>query len=148
MSGIWFELIVDTNVALSTVLAQSLSGKAIALLDSVADGQRIAHVPDLFFAELASGLATQVKHPKINLDRTEAVEYLRDINALPWVVTPCRQLAGAALEIAGLHKISSYDAMYVALSERIGVPFVTGDKKLQHNLSNTNYRIVAIDDVL
>lgn len=148
MSDLLTGLVLDANVALATVLAQPSSAQATALLDSIADGLCVAFVPDLFFAEIASALSIQVKHPKTKLDRAEALDYLGDINALPWSITSCRQLASEAAVLACAHKISAYDAMYVALSERMGAPLVTGDKKLVNSLAGARYNVVWIEDAM
>lgn len=38
--------------------------------------------------------------------------------------------------------------MYVALSELVGAPLVTGDKKLVNSLAGTRYNIVWIEDAV
>ena len=46
-----------------------------------------------------------------------------------------------ALPIALTHAISAYDACYVALAQRLSVPFVTADQALVRKLAGTSYAV-------
>lgn len=51
------------------------------------------------------------------------------------------ELMATALEMAVSHTISAYDACYVALAQRLNVPFITADEKLIHKLSHSTYQV-------
>lgn len=148
MSVLQAHFVMDANVAIAAMYVHPLSEPANAVLDLLADDLHVAHVPDLLFAEVANALVRLVRHPKTNLDQAFALNRLNDLQQLPLIVSPCKSLSHFATEIACAHRISAYDAMYVALSERIGAPLVTGDKKLVNLLAGTRYNIIWIEDAV
>jgi len=59
-------------------------------------------------------------------------------------VTPTASLATEALKIAIEHRVSSYDAFYVALAAHFRVPLITADAKLvQAVVPNYDVRSLA-----
>jgi len=52
---------------------------------------------------------------------------------------------GRALEIACLHSVTAYDACYIALAERNGVPLLTADTRLAEALSGGSFKIVTLE---
>jgi len=51
---------------------------------------------------------------------------------------PTRELVSEALALAVAHRITAYDATYVALSRRLSLPLVTADEALVHRLEGTS----------
>lgn len=140
--------ILDANVALAAIHVHPMSEPAYAVLALLADDFHVAHVPDLFFAEVSNALVQLIRHPQTKLDKTIGLNRLNDLRQLPLNITACKQLSQSATEIACAHRISAYDAMYVALSELVGAPLVTGDKKLVNSLAGTRYNIVWVEDAV
>jgi predicted nucleic acid-binding protein len=56
---------------------------------------------------------------------------------MPLFRTPTYDLTVAALPIAVTYDITAYDACYVALAQRLGIPLVTADQKLHGKLAGT-----------
>ena len=49
-----------------------------------------------------------------------------------------------ALQLAVAHGMTAYDACYVALAQRNGIPLVTADEKLVRLLAGTPYLVEAL----
>lgn len=127
--------IVDANVALQLVLNQELTDSASALFDRVVtDDPLQIHVPDLFFAEITNVLTLQTRLGKPRLLAEQANAALQYLRLLPFVITENYVLSPRALELAILHRLNGHDAIYVALAEKLDLPFVTADRKLVHAL--------------
>jgi predicted nucleic acid-binding protein len=47
----------------------------------------------------------------------------------------------AALSIAVSYDITAYDACYIALAQRLGIPLITADQKLQAKMAGTAYAV-------
>lgn len=148
MSLLQAHFVLDANVALAAIHVHPMSEAANAVLALLADDLHVAHVPDLFFAEVSNALVLLIRHPQTKLDQTVALNRLNDLRQLPLSITECKALSHSATEIACAHRISAYDAMYVALSERMSAPLVTGDKKLVNSLAGARYNIVWIEDAV
>jgi predicted nucleic acid-binding protein len=64
------------------------------------------------------------------LTRAEARQETRRFLALGLRLSGDRGLINAALDLSLAYRISLYDAAYVALAQRLGVPFITADQPL------------------
>jgi predicted nucleic acid-binding protein len=141
-------IVLDANVAIAAIHVHPLSDKAIALFDLLIDNFHHGYVTDLFFAEVTSTLTFLSRHPRVRLDRTLVLQHLDDLVKMPFSVTACKQLTPSAAVIAMTHKISGYDAMYVALAETIGAPLITADRKLLNSLAQSKHEIVWLGDAV
>lgn len=140
--------IVDANVALQLVLKQELTDSASALFDRVvADDPLQMHVPDLFFAEITNVLTLQTRLGKPRLLAEQAYAALQYLRLLPFAVTGNHALGPRALELAMLHRLNGYDAIYVALAEKFDLPFITADNKLVNALKGYPGDIRWLGDV-
>ena len=61
--------------------------------------------------------------------------------------TPTADLATDALQIALAHVISAYDACYVALSRRLGLPLITADDALLRKLASSPFAVKRLADL-
>jgi predicted nucleic acid-binding protein len=130
-----FHCVVDASVAVKLFLAEPLAAEAIALFGLLTDPVISFHVPDLFYVECANifwkyvqrGLATS----------SQASGYLSALKALPLQRTPTFDLVDDALALAVNQGITAYDACYVSLAQRLGLPFITADQKLVNKLAAT-----------
>lgn len=129
MSSKSLACVVDANVALKLFFDQPLSDKADALFAHLAtDPHTRLYVPDFFYAECASAFAKYVR--VAGYSAASAKQDMADLLALSLHVTPTASLATEALKIASEHRVSGYDAFYVALSAHFNVPLITEDEKL------------------
>lgn len=136
--------VVDANVVLKLFFAQPLSLQADALFARLeTDAQARFYVPDFFYAECASALANYVRLAKYGAAR--AKQDMIDLHALALRVTPTADLAVHATEIAITHRISGYDAFYVALTVQVNAPLITADEKLVRAMGD-KYEVQSLAD--
>jgi predicted nucleic acid-binding protein len=69
---------------------------------------------------------------------------LATLAALALQRLPITSLVADALAIAANHRISAYDASYVAASHRLGVPLITADSKLVTKMAGTAYVVLDL----
>jgi len=82
--------------------------------------------PELLDAEALHSLRRMSRNGEIRSDHAE--QTLVEILSAPILRTAHRPLAGRAWQLR--HAITAYDALYVALAERLNIPLVTCDAKL------------------
>jgi predicted nucleic acid-binding protein len=114
-------VVVDAS-ALTEVL--TAARPSIELRRRIELNQTVA--PDIIDLEVPSVLRRLLRHGKLGAAKADrAIKLLADA---PISRSPHRTLIGRVWELR--HSIAAYDAAYVALSERLGVPLITCDKKL------------------
>ena len=126
--------VVDASTAVKLYLTEPLAAEAAAL-SAPLSGRPPAdfHVPDLFYVECANVFWKQVR--KGTLTAAEAALYDTKLHGIPLLRTPTYELTATALPIATTYDITAYDACYVALARRLGIPLVTADQKLHNRLA-------------
>jgi predicted nucleic acid-binding protein len=135
MSKTSLACVIDANVALKLFFVQPLSSQADALFAYLeTDAHARFYVPDFFYAECASAFANYVRLTKYSA--TSAKQDMAELRALSLYVTPTADLAAAAMELAIAHRISGYDAFYVALTVQVNAPLITADEKLVRAMAN------------
>ncbi len=121
--------VIDANVALKLFFVQPQSEIADALFARLeAEAQARFYVPDFFYAECASAFVNYVRLAKYPAQ--DARRDMAELRALALTVVPTADLAAEAVEIALAHRITGYDACYVALAQQIKAPLITADEKL------------------
>jgi len=118
-------VVVDANVIAYAILgAVNVRERAVAALQTL---QTIA-VPDLFFIEYASAVCKTARAGR--LDVVGFIGALDDAEALIDRVVPAQLLWRSALGLALRHDHPVYDAVYVALAEKLGGRLLTFDRRL------------------
>lgn len=121
--------VVDAGVALPLFIQGPLSETAAALFDGLAAEPPVGlFVPDLFYIEVTNVLWKYVRWQ--GLDPALAQEYVAQLGRLHLQSTPTAELMGDALALAVTHSISAYDACYLALAQRTGLPLLSADARL------------------
>jgi predicted nucleic acid-binding protein len=121
-------IVIDASVALAWCFDDEATEGTRALLDRF-EHER-GEVPSLWHLELANALAVAERNRRITPARTS--EFIALIGGLPIVVdeqTPSRALS-AVLDLARNEKLSAYDASYLELAMRRGIPLATKDDDL------------------
>ena len=124
MSG----FVIDASVALAWCFDYESTAATRALLDLFEDEH--AKVPSLWHLELANALA--VSERKMRLTPARRSEFIGLIGGLPIVVdeqTPNLALS-IVLDLARNERLSAYDASYLALAMRRGLPLAAKDDDL------------------
>ena len=136
--------VVDANVALKLFFEQPGSDRADELFAHLAaDARARAFVPDFFYAECVSAFTVYVRQTDYAAEA--ARRDLTELLALGLHVVATADLATEALDLAMTHSISGYDTFYLALSQRVGAPFVTADEKLLRALGGKPNRAVLLE---
>jgi len=84
--------------------------------------------PDVIVAEVVNGLRTLVHANRHTLQ--QAITTLSEAQSLPIRLHASSMLAQEALLTAIERGLSGYDALYATLSELLGEPLVTADRRL------------------
>lgn len=124
MSG----FVIDASVALAWCFDDEATEATRVLLDRFEDEH--AEVPSLWHLELGNALAIGERNTRITPARTS--EFIALIGGLPIVVdeqTPDRALS-TVLDLARSERLSAYDASYLELAMRRGLPLATKDDDL------------------
>ena len=120
--------VIDASSVLAWCFEDEGGPAADALLDKVAaDG---AAVPGLWSLEVAHGLVTGERRGRIT--PAESATFVAMLEELPIAAD---QASGAralheTLSLAREHRLSAYDAAYLELAMRQGLPLATGDRAL------------------
>ncbi|MGB7845447.1 MAG: type II toxin-antitoxin system VapC family toxin [Candidatus Acidiferrum sp.] len=120
---------IDASVALSWVLQDEQSPASDGLFESVAkDG---AVVPSLWRLEVANALQIAVRRNRINGAYRDGA--IQKLSRLPIEVDADTdaQAWGNTLHLADRYRITVYDAAYLELALRHGVPLATLDQDLE-----------------
>jgi predicted nucleic acid-binding protein len=132
--------VVDASVAAQVVAPEPLTTQATALFALLIGGQATFHVPELFHIECAN--IFWKKKQRGVCSESQAVQVLSDLLALPLISTAHALLAVDALKLALALDITAYDACYLALAERLAVPLITADQKLERKVAGSSRAIV------
>lgn len=118
-------IVVDANVLAYSIIEGTLTPLALEVR------QRDPHwrLPGIWRHEILNIFTTYVRQG--GLSKEKAVKALEDVYAH---LIPHEVELGPieTLEMALHHKISAYDAQYVLLARKLGVPCVTEDRALRH----------------
>ena len=122
-------LVVDSSATLAWVYSEETTEAISEVLDRLID--RGAWVPALWRLEVANVLEMNVRrgrHPAAFRDAA-----LADLAALPIAIDAetDRQAWGATLRLAARHRLTLYDAAYLELAQRRGLPLATLDRELR-----------------
>lgn len=89
-------------------------------------GKASLHAPQHLPVEVDSALRGRLLGRHLTVAQADAAR--RSVAALPWELWPWELLCDRAWELRA--NLSTYDAGYVALAERLGAPLLTGDARL------------------
>jgi predicted nucleic acid-binding protein len=121
--------VLDASVGIKTVIQEDYSEMVRDYLGRLLDEQPVKiAVPDLFFIECANILWKNVRRGTYPADRTK--QNITALKKFRLAVTPVTDLAAEAAEFACTYEVTAYDACYVVLADRLGVPLLTADNKL------------------
>jgi len=125
------DFVLDASVALAWVLDNPIAPYAIEVRRAFASGKR-GLIPALWHLEVANGLATAMRRRDLvgtdlddalgTIQATVAQAIDTEMNFIP---------VGEALANARSFQLTAYDAVYLELAQREGLPLATLDKRLR-----------------
>ena len=125
------DFVLDNSVAMRWLLAsEKLSDQkyAEAVLATMVDTHAL--VPNLWHLEAANVLLSADRRGELEVAEIE--RFISQLESLPIYVDPltANQAFSRVMALAGAYRLSSYDAAYLELALREGMPLATLDKNL------------------
>lgn len=120
-------IVLDASAALEALLPDSATrfGLATGLLEKIATNELVAHVPLIFFNEVAAGCARAVRGGRTT--RADAQLFLSRLGAVPLEhsveINPAREWFDRAIKL----NCQVADSAYLALALALRVPIATFD---------------------
>jgi predicted nucleic acid-binding protein len=120
-------LVIDASVALGWLFEDERHAGALAVLERVAESR--ATVPAHWWLEVGNALLVARRRRRLQRDPDEMLSALR---ALPILVDAESALlaATATFALASKSGLSTYDAAYLELAQRLDLPLATLDTEL------------------
>jgi predicted nucleic acid-binding protein len=120
--------VLDNSVALAWCFEDEQTAAIMALLDRVTETGAVA--PQLWPIEAVNGLLTAERRGRIDHDtRHRLAGFLRELPISIDDETASRMWSVTA-PLAELHQLTAYDAAYLELAQRLGLPLATSDAAL------------------
>ncbi|MCU0632552.1 MAG: type II toxin-antitoxin system VapC family toxin [Methanolinea sp.] len=119
-------VVLDSSIIAAIFFPEKISMKAI----EVAEGNDGTTV-DLAYAEVANVAWKRTIHSNSNAETVKTA--LTDSQAFikeTCRVIPAQDLVAEAFELSCAHRVTVYDALFLAAAARCGIPLVTADVKL------------------
>src|SRR4051812_41112989 len=122
------DLVLDASVAAAWVLDDEQNDLADAVIDSLTT--KIAVAPHLWALETANILLVAERRGRIDATkRLQMSEALRDLGVQEQPQAQAMTF-GTIMALAAKHGLSSYDASYLELAVRLGLPLASLDEPL------------------
>jgi predicted nucleic acid-binding protein len=123
------DLVLDASLALRWFLEDETDRKySLEILASLADKRAV--VPILWFYEVGNGLLMAHRRKRISVDQIDG--FLTRLKTLP--IEAAQQAGPDVLELpllAQRYGLTNYDAAYLAVAIRTGLPLATADANLR-----------------
>ncbi len=134
MAQILEKLVVDCSVVVKWKLtAEDYASEAEELLLDWQNQSLELCAPNLLQSEVMSAFLRA--HRRGRMSESEAMDAIRDLLELPFLLFDVAPIVVTAFEIAQQYSQRSYDCIYVALARREGMELWTGDRRLYNALS-------------
>jgi len=133
--------VLDASVALSWCFEDEGGEYALRVLDALRSSEAV--VASLWPLEIANGLAVAERRGR--LDSAAAARFTELVLALPIAVEPSSRASGLrfAHRMARARSLSAYDAAYLDLALRHGIPLATLDARLREAAEAEGVRLFA-----
>ena len=127
--------VLDASVVIKWFSEEEYTDVALKLRDDFSKGNIELVVPDLIIYEVSNALRYNPDFDET--DVADAVGTLFDIGIS--IIVPNRDVINSALNLAYEHKITVYDAYYVALAKEINFKLITADRKLYLKIKDLKF---------
>jgi predicted nucleic acid-binding protein len=136
------DFVLDASVALQWFLEDEADRKySLAALAKLSENR--AMVPILWFYEVGNGLLMAHRCKRITLDQLE--EFVTRLKALS--IESVQQTPATILEIpslASVHGLTNYDAAYLSLALKLGLPLAATDSELRQSAAAAGVKMLAV----
>ncbi len=136
------DMVIDCSVAVTWCFEDEASVASDELLDRL--GQESAAVPQIWPLEVGNVLAMAERRGRIVA--AKVAEFVALVESLPIAIdseTPQRALH-EVLALARTERLTTYDAAYLELAMRLGVPLATKDEALRQAAGKLDAPVIAL----
>lgn len=119
-------VVIDTSLTMAWCFEDEATNDTDVLLDRLLEDEAI--VPPLWPFEVTNVLLVAERQSRIT--EAQAARFLDLLTQLPIRIDAAPSDPGALLAAGRRHGLSAYDAAYLVLAERLGVPLATLDGRL------------------
>ena|SRR5438128_1626304 len=142
-AGTTKRLVLDASVAAAWCFADESTAYAEGVLDLLASGAE-ALTASIWPFEVANALLMGERRKRISVAQVTTV--LQRISVLPISIDPIRPdtAFGQILSVARQEQLTEYDAAYLELALREGLPLATLDNGLRRAARNVGISLVTI----
>lgn len=135
------EWVFDASVTMAWCFDDERSPETDALFDRVAAGSP-AVVPQIWPLEVANVLTLVVRKGRINQTQRRQFLAILESAAISIDVLPAKPIFSDVLQLAEKHRLTAYDASYLELAMRLGLPLATLDAALVKAARATGVRLL------
>lgn len=134
--------VLDASATLAHVLGETQSVSVDQIWERLAKGG--AWVPSLWRLEVANILEMGVRKGRFTREFCDMT--LADLALLPIALDPetDKQAWGAILRLASQHRLTTYDAAYLELAQRRGIPLATLDADLHRAAVASHVEVLGL----
>ncbi|MGQ0624696.1 MAG: type II toxin-antitoxin system VapC family toxin [Sporichthyaceae bacterium] len=118
--------VIDASVTMAWCFEDESTPPTEAVLDQLATDEAI--VPTLWRLEVANVLLVAQRRGRVS--EAQATRFVAALEQLPIRIDPAAPELAAVLATGRAHQLSAYDATYLLLAARLGVPLATTDAAL------------------
>jgi len=130
--------VVDASVALAWCFEDEANAHTEAVLDLLADDTAI--VPSLWELEVSNVLLLGERRRR--LTESQTTRFVALLGQLPILVDSASTDMAAAIALGRQYTMTAYDAAYLALAQREGVPLASLDRKLREAAQVSGVRLI------
>jgi len=132
--------VLDASVALAWCFEDEATSQTDAVLDRLAEDSAVA--PSLWELEVVNVLLVAERHGRITESQT--ARFVTLLGQLPIHINSADADMGAVLAAGRHHGLTAYDAAYLVLAEREGIPLATMDGKLRAAAQAAGVPLLAV----
>lgn len=138
-------IVIDASVSVKWYLRnEDLASESSVLLDDF-DADRVSLVaPGHFPIEVGNALRNAVRPGRLTVP--SAHQALATFTALAIRIVPLDELLILGFQVALRYDCALYDALYLALADELGCPFVHADRRLRNTLASRFEHELWIED--
>lgn len=126
--------VLDASVTLGWCFRDEANAYAHRVLRRLADDSAL--VPAIWLLEVANGLLLAERRGRLSVADVAQVHGALAGLPIEWQDLTLEQALGPVLDLARAHRLSAYDAAYLELAMREGLPLATQDDALRAAAEN------------
>ncbi|MBE9210956.1 type II toxin-antitoxin system VapC family toxin [Nostoc sp. LEGE 06077] len=138
------QFVLDCSVAISWCLVDENNDYANGILTMMLDAE--AFVPGIWSLEIANVLLVAERRHRMTTEQSsEAIALLQSLLIQVDTATDANAL-GATLVLGRQEGLAAYDAAYLELALRLGLPLATIDQRLAQAATRCGVDLVVVDE--